>query len=152
MEKTVKIKFHSFVDVITNSSTVIYTYQSGAIEPVKEVINEMLKLQGIDKKADDLFYFGAFCEEDIYTESEECPFKDKDYKKNEKDMIQLIDDILMGKKEQPEWMNEAEGEDSDGFAQSSSLHIKPKEKKHQHLAELLLKFLNSAENEATRDG
>lgn len=56
--ETIKIKLHSVVDVITNSSTVIYTYQNGSIEPAKELINEMIKLAGIEgKTADDLFTF-----------------------------------------------------------------------------------------------
>ena len=55
--KTVKFKMHSMVDVITNSSTVIYTYQDGCLNPAKELINEVLKLEGSDKNADDLFEF-----------------------------------------------------------------------------------------------
>ena len=42
----IKIKFHSIVDVITNSSTVIYTYQDSvgvAKSLVKEVLKEMIK-------------------------------------------------------------------------------------------------------------
>lgn len=60
-----KFKLHSVVDVITNSSTVIYTYQNGSVDPAKELINEMLKLVGVtDKTADDLFYFAVLPGED----------------------------------------------------------------------------------------
>lgn len=59
-----KFKLHSVVDVITNSSTVIYTYQNGSVNPAKELINEMLKLVGVtDKTADDLFYFAVLPDE-----------------------------------------------------------------------------------------
>ena len=60
-----KFKLHSVVVVITNSSTVIYTYQNGSVDPAKELINEMLKLVGVtDKTADDLFYFAVLPNED----------------------------------------------------------------------------------------
>lgn len=152
MEKTVKIKFHSFVDVITNSSTVIYTYQSSAIEPVKEVLNEILRLQGVNKKADDLFYFGVFCDSDVYEESKECPFKDEDYKEISKEMKKLINDILVGAESKPGWMTDAETNDCDGWNPSCSLHIKPKDANYQYLTDTLLKFLNSPFSDGGRDG
>ena len=37
-----KNKVHSYVDVITNSSTTIYSYYDGCIEPAKEMINAFL--------------------------------------------------------------------------------------------------------------
>jgi len=49
---------HSFVDVITNSSTVIYvagTKSSGTY--MHELINTILKESGSDKKSEDLFEF-----------------------------------------------------------------------------------------------
>jgi hypothetical protein len=50
------IPFHSVVDVITNSSTVIYTQASVAAATVaKDIINELLTIIGSDKKAEDLF-------------------------------------------------------------------------------------------------
>ena len=46
---------HSFIDVITNSSTELYIDYSGSIEPCKDMINEMFKACGIDKTCDDVF-------------------------------------------------------------------------------------------------
>ena len=50
------IKTHSIVDIITNSSTTIYTQATdGAIKTVKEIINTILKDAGSDKTVDDLY-------------------------------------------------------------------------------------------------
>jgi hypothetical protein len=52
----IKIKLHSFVDVITNSSTVIFvTVGNSAINTMYEVIDEVLRVAGSDKNAKDLF-------------------------------------------------------------------------------------------------
>jgi len=50
------IPVHSIVDVITNSSTVIYTEATrNAVELSKTLINRVLSVAGSDKTADDLF-------------------------------------------------------------------------------------------------
>lgn len=51
-----KINIHSFVDVITNSSTTIFvTMNGGAIKGMHSVIDEILKVAKSDKKSEDLF-------------------------------------------------------------------------------------------------
>jgi hypothetical protein len=53
-----RIPIHSVVDVITNSSSVIYTEATrAAIDTAKSMINEILSIAGSDKTADDLFDF-----------------------------------------------------------------------------------------------
>ncbi len=55
---TLKISFHSFVDVITNSSTVIYVgCGDNTIKLAKELITSLLKVAGLNKTADDFFEF-----------------------------------------------------------------------------------------------
>ena len=50
------IPVHSVIDVITNSSTEIFTDFSNSVEPCKELINEMLKTFGVeDLTSDDIF-------------------------------------------------------------------------------------------------
>jgi len=52
----IRVPVHSLVDVITNSSSVIYTEATSAAgQLAKEVINEVLERAGSDKTADDLF-------------------------------------------------------------------------------------------------
>lgn len=47
---------HSVIDVITNSSTEIYTFQDGSVEPIKELLTEVLGLCNIAGTVDDYFY------------------------------------------------------------------------------------------------
>ena len=153
-----RINYHSFVDVITNSSTVIYTYQSGCIPAVKEVLNEMLKLQGETKTADELFYVGVFCDADLYSEyvdnmEEDNPFEGLDYEETGMAIDELIEKIQKGEEVKPEWMEECENsEDSLDFNPCLYLHISAKDGKYKDLAEKLVTFLNSQESDGGRDG
>lgn len=53
-----KLKTHSIIDVITNSSTEIFISSNNkTIEVAKEFINSLLKATGSKKEADDLFDF-----------------------------------------------------------------------------------------------
>jgi len=53
--KTFKLSVHSVIDLITNSSTEIFVDFSNSIKPVKELVNEFLKVQESDKTCDDIF-------------------------------------------------------------------------------------------------
>lgn len=78
--KSLTIKAHSIVDVITNSSTVIYTQaKEGSIETVKEIINSLLKLGGSDKTSDDLFDIKITSEELIDEQKEMLRYGDDFY-------------------------------------------------------------------------
>lgn len=58
------LHIHSFVDVITNSSTVIYTYQDKCVPAAKELIGEVLKMLNESKTVDDLFSIEIVTEEE----------------------------------------------------------------------------------------
>ena len=61
-----KIKVHSVVDVITNSSTVIYTQATeGTISAIKEMVNALLELGESKLRADDLFEFELYWEREV---------------------------------------------------------------------------------------
>lgn len=63
------INLHSFVDVITNSSTVIYTgVQDNAIDAMKGIINEVLRAAGSEKTSDDLYEISVLSREKIREE------------------------------------------------------------------------------------
>ena len=54
--KSLIIPIHSFVDVITNSSSEIYvSADKNTVSAVKSIINNLLKGVGSDKTSDDLF-------------------------------------------------------------------------------------------------
>jgi hypothetical protein len=150
-----KFKFHSFVDVITNSSTVIYTYQN-SVEQAKELVEKMLKLAGItDKTADDIFYYGVFCDDDRYfnhyndEESEELP-----YESNNLDMWlkSLKLSIMKGEVEKPNWMNNVENNNSGGWDPDSYLYLISKEDKYKVFGDKICALLNSVSADGGRDG
>jgi hypothetical protein len=148
MNKTVIMKIHSIVDVITNSSTVIYTYQDNSIEPAKELVNEMLKLSGItDKTADDVFYYTVLYELnllcDLYHEN-----RDPEYKDTYDKIDSYIRDCIQNN-DIPDWMIPT---DSDDSLRSIELYITAKEPQYQDLADKLLKFLNSPNIDACHEG
>lgn len=131
--KKMKLNVHSVVDLITNSSTTIYTFSDGSEETVKDMINEMLKVFGSEQTADDLFWFGVFNEDYDYY----------DYVKNYEELEALINDILKGKVEKPEWMKEQE--DSD-YSSGSNLQIIAKDDKYKELGEKIISFLYSTDS------
>lgn len=56
--ENITTNLHSFVDVITNSSTMVYiSADKSSIDSVKNFINKILKISNSDKTADDLFEF-----------------------------------------------------------------------------------------------
>ena len=54
----ITIPLHSFVDLITNSSTEVYIEVTDqTVTAMKDAVNHILKSQGIEKTADELFNF-----------------------------------------------------------------------------------------------
>ena len=129
----VKIKLHSAVDLITNSSTVIFTYSEGALSKLKELVNEMLKvLDHEDKSFDDLFYAQVLPEK--YSEDEKIP---DNYQELE---IQYI----KGEIPKQDWMVNSTYDDY--VSRSTYLNIIPKDTKYSELASKLLNYLYSTEH------
>lgn len=158
-----KLNIHSIVDVITNSSTTIYTYQNSTKE-AKELLQEILNFVGKGETVDDVFNIGVFLEdvdqyaeylaEHIEEEGGECPDDfPKDWKEQGTYVKNLQDKILRGEMNKPQWMKDAEEyEDGMGYTYPTSLHIVSKDEKYSKLIEKILAFLNSTDNDAFRDG
>jgi hypothetical protein len=53
--KEMKLKLHSVVALITNSSTVLYTDSSKSVDALKDVMVELFKLHNIDKEVSEVF-------------------------------------------------------------------------------------------------
>lgn len=167
-----EFEVHSIVDVITNSSTTIYTYQDGCEAPVRELINEMLKLSGIsDVKSEDVFYMGTFCDDDRYFEQLEG--SDADYDENVpqvigewgseeyKDSITARTEwmkriklaIVMGEIKKPGWMKDVEsGGDDSEYRPDNRLMLVPKNEKYTELGRAIEKVLKSVEADGGYDG
>jgi hypothetical protein len=173
----IKIPLHSITDKITNSSITIFTYSEGSIDACKELINEIFKTFGVDKKCDDVFILTLLAEDfEIYYEYFENDDDDDDegeedggeedekglisedelqqlnVDKREKYIESLIEDIYNGKVEKPKWMLKAEQKTNYyDLSPSTSLYIVSKEPQFEKLAKLIKEFLYSTEHEAVRD-
>jgi hypothetical protein len=65
-----QILLHSFVDIITNSSTEVYTTcHEKSVDMVKELINSVLKSADSEKTVDDLLEIRVY--QDVWREDEE---------------------------------------------------------------------------------
>lgn len=63
--KKITIKIHSFIDIITNSSTEIYVCaDEGTVNCIKKLVDSILKAGKSDKRFDDLFEIGLGEEEE----------------------------------------------------------------------------------------
>lgn len=151
-------KFHSLVDVITNSSTTIYTNSDNCIEPAKELVQEFLNTFGIDKKVDDIFTFDSFMDIEEYCdflidydpEEYDNIFKDLGWEERDKKMELIIESIVQNNIKKPDWMNDAEnskiGDYDSGY--DSRLYIFTKEDKYKALGDKIKNFLYSTDIDA----
>lgn len=145
----IKVNFHSFVDLITNSSTTIYTYQN-SIEQTKELVQEVLNICGVkDKTPDDIFNYGTFYEAwyyaDIIEDDENMP---EDWKESQEYVENIIGKVMAGEMEKPEWLD-AEADLENG--QSIYLYLHCKDEKYKHLADKIKNLLNSVDAEEGHD-
>ena len=164
----IKIKFHSIVDVITNSSTVIYTYQNSVGE-AKELVAEVLSISGIDKTPEDVFYYGVLCDDEVYFERgseedwpEDMPkitadwgtpeYKEQNDAQNEW-FQKLKQDIIEGKVQKPSWMKSAENDGGwSGYTPDTFLALIPKSPEYKQLGLKIQSLLGSVSADGGRDG
>jgi len=144
-----KIPIHSTTDLITNSSTVIFTYSESSEGAVVSMIDEMFKAFGIDKKCEDVFDTVVLTEKYKYNETEDLIPEGVDGDAVEK----LYDDVKSGKVQKPDWFNDIESHEGswDYYTPSTYLHLIPKKPEYEKLASLVKNFLYSTDHEATRD-
>ena len=154
-----KVKIHSIVDVITNSSTVIYiTMKENSIKEMFEIINEILKIADSDKKAEDLFsieiernwdqILDSFLDDDPVNEKEIKLFEELvklEYKESEEYEENVIIPYL---KESGRW--KAFNTNYDGFDYDSWLIVKAKNEDKSTM-EFWNKIKNLFNVEATYD-
>ena len=161
----IKIKVHSMVDVITNSSTVIYTYQNSTGQ-AKELVQEVLTLSGItDKTPDDIFWYGEFYsdfvdvlenyiddldDEDLKTEGLQ-EYLDLDCKGQEKWAEDYIAAVMRKEKDKPQWMERTD-DFVDQWEPDIALYMIPKDEKYAVLGEKIKKLLGSVNADGGVDG
>jgi hypothetical protein len=160
----IKFNIHSVVDLITNSSTTIYTYQN-SIHEAKELVQEVLNISGIkDKTPDDIFYYGVWCDDDQYLEKiddvEDAPkvtakWDTDEGKQQRKEQRKWLSDlqisIMKGETKYPDWMSEAET-NGDYYDPDSYLCLIVKDEIYSGLADKIKALINSVDADGGRDG
>jgi hypothetical protein len=155
----IKIKIHSATDLITNSSTVIFTYSGSSEGALKTMIDEIFKTFGVNKTCDEVFDTVVLCESsEPYSEyfaslSEEGDTYPEGFGADT-DVDQLYRDVEAGKTPKPQWFNDVEEKEDSWsyYTPSTYLCIIPKQEEYKKLGELINAFLYSTDHEATRDG
>lgn len=159
-----KIQLHSMTDLITNSSTVIYTYSDASVGALMEMVDEIFRSLNIDKKCEDVFkvslvlqnndrYHDAFDDLDDEDLPEELKGASNKSYTQKRDLVDLfIDKVNDGEVEKPQWMKDAEKAGPCDYSASNELQITPKSPEFAKLADLIKKFLYSTTQEASYDG
>ena len=91
MKTSLKINVHSVVDIITNSSTTVYTMaDEGTIKAVKEMVNALLAIGESKLTADDLFTFTLYSEREREYQDEKLHENVDEYS----DKVSALDDAF----------------------------------------------------------
>ena len=149
-----KISIHSMTDLITNSSTVIYTYSDASEQALREMIDELFKQFGIDKTCDEVFNLAIVLENKFdYLDDAPKEFDNLSYQEQKDKLVEIFNSIAKGEITKPKWMKRAEeSRSSRGYKPSNVLHITAKDPKYDNLAKLITNFLYSTDCESTYDG
>ena len=156
----IKIKLHSITDLITNSSTTIFTYSEGSEQALKDMINEIIttltpfNLENLT--CDDMFDIVVMCDES-YIYSEYIARMDKDDLPEgittETDIASLYADVIAGKIPKPSWFHNVEEEEGYNiYRPDSYLYLIPKDEKYIKMGAAIKAFLYSTDHAACQDG
>ena len=150
------ISIHSITDLITNSSTTIFTYSEGSVKAVKDMFSELIKTFGIAKSFDEMFDVITLADADVYAEYIES-LDEEDYPDgitSETSFYELVKDVRNGKVEKPEWFEEAENVERryNYYRPSNELYLIPKSKEYIDLSNAIINFLYSPSHEAVYEG
>lgn len=146
------IKMHSVADLITNSSTVIFTYSEGSVGAFYELADEILKLSGETKSAKEIFIADVLMEYDEKYDE----YAERYNIELPQDFSELLCNLKAGKAQKLPWMNDAEEYFSNNYDDywrpGTQLIITVKDPKYEDLAKKVIKFLYSTEQDGGRDG
>jgi hypothetical protein len=160
-ETPIRIPIHSVTDLITNSSTTIYTYSDASADACVEMIDAILLALGQTLKCADLFkvevglddydgYWALFdwIEDDDDRRPVECP-------ETSAELSDLVDNLNGAEK--PAWLQKLEAaylkyEDDRGNRPQNTLKLMPLKPEYAAVGELITKFLYSTTHEVIYDG
>lgn len=134
-----KIKIHSIIDLITNSSTEIFTFYNNCPDAIIELMDAVLKTFDIDKDVNELFHIKVLPNMDnlieYYRDENDCSFNEADRIVNEQIQAYIKDEI-----DKPEWIDAINNYSAQC---GNELHIIAKDPKYVDLASKIVKLINS---------
>ena len=158
-----QIAIHSITDLITNSSTTIYTHSDRSPKAMIEMIDGIFKVFGINKKCEDVFDISVeisdpecitervidYLCDDPTTVPEDFYNQDIDEDLFNK-LDKLYNDIFDNGAEKPDWLVAAEKIiiDNMDYEPSNSLQITAKQPEYEEIAQLIINFLYSTNHSA----
>jgi len=87
------VKLHSFIGLITNSSTEFFVDHSDSLEPCKDMLAEILSLMGSNAKVDDIFDVSIIKEDDEQPARLQIEVKDPQYEGLAKKVLNFIGSV-----------------------------------------------------------
>lgn len=156
----IKLAIHSITDLVTNSSTVIYTYSEGSLKALEEMIDEFFKTFGVNKKCKDVFGLYVTLDDpaghlDDIDEEDSPEFNDLDWKQKQEYIDKTIKKVALGEIPEPIWLtklNDHGNHSYDNFPPATTLYIVPRAPEYEKLAKLVSKFLYSTKSDGGFDG
>lgn len=152
MAKIFKIQLHSVTDLVTNSSTTIYTFSEKSEGAFRDLVNEFFKTLGVNKTCDEVFNFavlpGSYDQhrdwlDDNGTEEAQKLLKELDYY----DFDSLMASIALKEVPAPDWYEDVmEAVDTEDIYGGTTLYITAKEPQYEKLAEMFVNFLYSTDS------
>lgn len=147
-----ELQIHSITDLITNSSTTIYTYSEDSPKALEEMINEIFDICGVKERCSDIFdTVVLFSNYYSYSDNELCP-ENLDWST----VQSIYDDVVSGKIKKPDWFSEVElscqDDSDDGFSPSTTMYLIPKDSKYEKLSKLIKNFLYSTNHDGGYTG
>lgn len=150
------IKLHSVTDLITNSSTTIYTFSEKSEVAFKLLVNEFLKTLGVNKTCDDVFTVAIT--PNGWDRHWDYARYDGDYdlKRWATDLGYdkfngYMDDVFLNKLPKPDWLQEMEDEWGNSGPPGTVLKISAKSPEYETLAKLFTDFLYSTDSREVHD-
>lgn len=106
----ISLKIHSTVDVITNSSTVIYTMATKqTINAAKTLINSILQLAESDLTEDALFDFSIELDEDDVKNWRRDRLDNDGFDGDHDELTEYYQSIVNGETDKPDWWDDYKG-------------------------------------------
>jgi len=152
-----KVVLHSFTDLITNSSTTIYTFSDESEQALVSLIDEICSTFGLKERCVDLFSLNVMPNDndrfiewisehhDEYPEIPSSLYEKGSYRVADN----FINNVCAGVIEKPLWFDtmKAEGMKFNAeYGPGTTLHVIPKNPKYEKIAKLVVKFLYSTDS------